>query len=378
MKQMTAVFLLLIFIFSVTACKNQQQQVDDRVQSTSGMESEEHVDIPSQNQNQNDSGSSRSISASHILIAYFTWAENTQIENPDMIDVDATTSASVLLPGNAAKLAGWIQERVGGDLFSIVVTEPYSSDYDECLKYAADEKADNARPELVNHVDNMDAYDVVFLGFPNWWYTVPMAIHSFLEEYDFSGKTVIPFCTHGTSGLASAIQDIEGDLPDSVTLLEPIGVYRPKVDFSHDEINEWLDGLGFTKIENDALSENSGHEEKSVLLLIDGQAFSVTLYDTPAANSFYDMLPVELTFEDYNGTEKISYLTDTLDTEGELDGFDPSVGDLCLYEPWGNLCIFYNDFGYSDRLILLGHVDEGMDVIGAMTDDFMVTIEKIY
>ncbi|MDE6725414.1 MAG: NAD(P)H-dependent oxidoreductase, partial [Ruminiclostridium sp.] len=157
--------------------------------------------------------------------------------------VDASTSASVLVPGNAAKIANWIRQETGGDLFSIVVTEPYSSDYDECLDRAADEKAANARPGLVNHVDNMQDYDIVFLGFPNWWYTVPMAVHSFIEEYDFSGKTVVPFVTHGTGGLASTIKDITAALPDSVTILEPIGVYRPEVDASHDEVVEWLKGL---------------------------------------------------------------------------------------------------------------------------------------
>ncbi len=98
-------------------------------------------------------------------------------------------------------MAGWIQQKVGGDLFSIVVSEPYSSDYDECLDRAADEKAANVRPELSNRIDNMEDYDVVFLGFPNWWYTAPMGIFSFIEEYDFSGKTVVPFCAHGTGWL---------------------------------------------------------------------------------------------------------------------------------------------------------------------------------
>ena len=97
-----------------------------------------------------------------ILIAYFTWAENTVVEDESRIDVDAATSASVLAPGNAARIAGWIQERTGGDLFSIVVTEPYSSDYDECLNRAADEKSESARPELAYHVENMEQYDVVF------------------------------------------------------------------------------------------------------------------------------------------------------------------------------------------------------------------------
>lgn len=102
---------------------------------------------------------------SHILIAYFTWAENTVVEDESQIDVDATTSASVLAPGNAARIAGWIQERTGGDLFSIVVTEPYSSDYDACLDRAAEEKAAGARPGLVYHVEDMEQYDVVFIGY---------------------------------------------------------------------------------------------------------------------------------------------------------------------------------------------------------------------
>lgn len=80
------------------------------------------------------------------------------VENPDAVDMDATTSASVLAPGNAAKIADWIQQEVGGDLFSIVVTEPYSSDYDECLDRAADEKADNARPDDVTILDAIGVY----------------------------------------------------------------------------------------------------------------------------------------------------------------------------------------------------------------------------
>lgn len=178
-----------------------------------------------------------------ILIAYFTWADNTVVEDPSAVDVDASTSASVLVPGNAAKMAGWIQAKVGGDLFSIQVGEPYSSDYDECLDRAADEKAENARPALTSHVGNMEDYDIVFLGFPNWWYTVPMAVLSFVEEYDFSGKTVVPFVTHGTGGLSSTIRDLTAALPDDVTVLEAIGVYRPEVDNSRSAVEAWVDGL---------------------------------------------------------------------------------------------------------------------------------------
>lgn len=317
--------------------------------------------------------SSTNQSGSKILIAYFTWAENTQVENPEEVDVDATTSASVLLPGNTAKMAGWIQQKVGGDLFSIVVSEPYSSDYDECLDRAADEKAENARPELVNHVDNMEDYDVVFLGFPNWWYTAPMAIFSFIEEYDFSGKTVVPFCAHGTGGLAGSVTDITAALPDSTEVLEPIGVYRPDIDSAQPVINEWLEGLGFEEREADIEVENT---ERKLKMTVNGQEIAITLYDTPAANALYDMLPLDLNFEDFNGIEKISYLSQELPTEGEPDGCDPDVGDLCLYAPWGNLSIFYQDFRYSDSLIMLGHIDSGMDVISEMEENTSTVLEK--
>ena len=317
--------------------------------------------------------SSAEQSDSNILIAYFIWAENTQVENPNEVDVDATTSASVLLPGNTAKMAGWIQQKVGGDLFSIVMSEPYFSDYDKCLDRAADEKAENARSKLINHVDNMDDYDVVFLGFPNWWYTAPMAIFSFIEEYDFSGKAVVPFYAHGTGGLASSIEDITAALPDSAEVLEPIGVYRPDIDSAQPVINEWLERLGFEEREADIEVENT---ERKLKMTVNGKEVDITLYDTHAANALYDMLPLDLTFEDFNGIEKISYLSQGLPTEGEPDGCDPDVGDLCLYAPWGNLSIFYQDFRYSDSLIMLGHIDSGMDVISSMDEDFSVILEK--
>lgn len=128
-----------------------------------------------------------------------------------------------------------------------------------------------------------------------------------------------------------------------------------------------------TSSTNDDTTEKS---ERKVNLIIEDTQISITLYDTPAANSLYEMLPLELAFEDFNATEKISYLPDELSTEGEPDGCDPDVGDFCLYAPWGNLSIFYKDFRYSDSLILLGHIDSGIDIIGSMEGDFSARLEK--
>ena len=116
--------------------------------------------------------------------------------------------------------------------------------------------------------------------------------------------------------------------------------------------------------------------ERKLKLTVDGQEISITLYDTPAANALYDMLPLDLTFEDFNGVEKISYLSDELPTEGEPDGCNPNVGDFCLYAPWGNLSIFYKDFRYSNSLIKLGHIDSGIDIISSMNENFSAVLEK--
>ncbi|MDC7240390.1 MAG: flavodoxin, partial [Spirochaetales bacterium] len=133
-----------------------------------------------------------------ILIAYFTWADNTEIIDRDKAIsdanghvwsmergnvVDTTTTASVLPPGNTPRLASWIQDRTGGDLFSIRVVDQYSCYWDEILERASQEKNRRARPELKEGVSNIDDYDVVFLGFPNWWYTIPMAEATYVETH---------------------------------------------------------------------------------------------------------------------------------------------------------------------------------------------------
>lgn len=388
MRKAVSILLLCSTLFALSACGTGkvEESAGGGLKDTQEALSEESAQEISEN-----IAKTESYTGSNILIAYFTWADNTNVEDKDAAvqsalshydsvgdsadydGVDATTSASVLPPGNTAQMAEWIWQRTGGDLFSITVTEPYSSDYDECLDRAADEKAENARPELVNHIDNMDDYDVVFLGFPNWWYTAPMAVFSFIEEYDLSGKIVVPFCAHGTGGLAASVRDITAALPDSAEVLDPIGVYRADISSAETAINEWLDNLGFAVAETNSESV----KERKLRMIVDGQEISITLYDTPAANALYDMLPLDLNFEDFNGIEKISYLSQELPTEGEPNGCDPEVGDLCLYAPWGNLSIFYQDFRYSDSLIMLGHIDSGMDVISEIDEDFRLTLERV-
>ncbi|WIH88061.1 flavodoxin [Brachyspira pilosicoli] len=224
------IFVLLSII--MLSCTNNDTQKKDYI--VDSLETSQNINALNISNTQNK-----------ILIAYFTWSDNTVVENPDSIDVDAETSASVLSPGNAELIANWIAEETGGDLFSIKTQNKYSSDYDECLNQARKERDNNERPALVGRVNNIDDYDVIFLGFPNWWYTCPMAVFTFVESYDLSGKTIIPFCTHGTGGLSRTIRDLKNLLPENCEVLEAIGVYRPEVKNSKNKVLDWLKKLGY-------------------------------------------------------------------------------------------------------------------------------------
>ena len=256
MRKIASVLLVLGILAMTTACSDaspdEGSSSPDASRSeplTASSNSSEPLEAslsslePSENIQIIEPPSSQSEEKSNILIAYFTWAENTHVDDPNSVDADATTSASVLMPGNVGLLAYCIEEETGGDRFSIITEEPYSSDYDTCLNRAIEEHDDNIRPAIKGQVDNMEDYDIVFLGFPNWWYSCPMAILTFIEENDLSGKTIIPFCSHGTGGFAASLRDIGNVLPDDCTVLEEFGAYRPEVKESKDELLQWLSAL---------------------------------------------------------------------------------------------------------------------------------------
>lgn len=136
-----------------------------------------------------------------------------------------------------------IREITGGDLFHIEAVNAYPEDYTETTEVAKQELRDNARPELTGHLDSIDSYDVIFLGYPNWWGTVPMPVATFLEEYDFSGKTIVPFCTHEGSGLGRSVTDIGRVCPRS-TILEGLAVRGGDVRNAKDDVSEWLRKVG--------------------------------------------------------------------------------------------------------------------------------------
>ena len=158
----------------------------------------------------------------NILIAYFSWS------------------------GNTENAAGIIQERTGADIIELNPVEPYSDNYNEVLDQAQEDMNSDARPELANHVENMDQYDTILLGYPNWWASIPMPIASFLEEHDFSGKTIIPFCSHGGGGFGQSITDISKLAPNS-RIGEGLSIHYSGGSSLDSDISEWLSSNGIAE-----------------------------------------------------------------------------------------------------------------------------------
>lgn len=142
--------------------------------------------------------------------------------------------------GNTEAAAAMIQELTGCDMFHIDTTESYPVDYTETTEVAQQELRNNVRPELNSHVEDMDSYDVIFLGYPNWWGTMPMAVFTFLEEYDFSGKTIMPFCTHEGSGMGHSESDIK-KLYKNANVQKGLSIRGSSVKGAKNDISRWLE-----------------------------------------------------------------------------------------------------------------------------------------
>lgn len=145
--------------------------------------------------------------------------------------------------GNTREIANQIHENVGGSIFEIVTVDPYPRNYDEVVKQAKQEQESGYKPTLKTKIENIEPYEVVFIGYPNWWGTIPRPVATFLSEYNLSGKTIVPFCTHEGSRLGRSVADITKLCPQS-TILDGLAVRGREVKNAQNGVSEWLHELG--------------------------------------------------------------------------------------------------------------------------------------
>ena len=145
----------------------------------------------------------------------------------------------VIPVGNTEKAAYMLAKLTGASLLKIEQKKPYSEDYQKCIAEAKRDLQAHARPELVTLPENLDQYDEIYLGYPNYWGTMPMAVYTFLESYDLAGKTIHPFCTHEGSGLSRTVQDIQKAAPGAA-VTKGLALYGSGVDSARAALEQWV------------------------------------------------------------------------------------------------------------------------------------------
>ncbi len=213
--------------------------------------------------------------------------------------------------------------------------------------------------------------------YPNWWYTCPMAIHSFIEENDLSGKKIVLFCTHGTGGLASSVEDIKESLPENCEVEENVlGVYRADITSAQDTVVDWLSQIGYKEtniIESENMEENMKREIQ--IKAESGDILVFELNDSSAASAFYEQLPLTVDVEDFSTNEKIFYPPKKLNL-ADTPNAEMKVGTLAYYAPWGNVVMFYDTYSPNGDLYELGHIVSGADKINSLSGKLELSVKE--
>ena len=240
LKRLFSIMLAVVVISSMfTGCgsssaKNNQTTKNDSAEKSSDINSSSNaVTEAVQNNTENE----------NILIAYFSVPENVDTDG-----IDANSGASIVVKnkdvlGNMQYMAMTIQEAIGGELFRIETKEKYPLEHETLVNQAKEEQNEEVRPELATHIENVEQYDIIFLGYPNWWGDMPQPLYTFLEEYDFSGKTIIPFNSHGGSGFSNTIEEIKKLQPNATVKDDGLSISRNDVAESEQEIADWVKGF---------------------------------------------------------------------------------------------------------------------------------------
>lgn len=345
MKKFLSILFVFSLLFMLTACSSSADPSQESSGQTESTESEQ--------------------SANNTLIVYFSRWGNTEYPS----DVDATASASIVVDNNfrygtTEYVANMIAENVGGDLHRIETVTPYTADFDELRDVNHDEMSSNYLPELKESNLDISAYDTVFIGYPVWATDVPQAVLSFLKEYDLSGKTVIPFCTHDGYGAGNSYQTI-AEASHAAVSLEGIAIEAKDVPNAQDTVSSWLADIGISKSE-----VQTGTPIK---IMVGEVSLDGVLYDTELAEEIKTYFPLTISMVGYGGREYYGGV-EFYPSEENLVGGGKTFenGDITYCEAHHNMAIFYaqtDDPILSVDVIPIGRVTSDLSVFNNLDNE---------
>lgn len=234
-KRILSLLLCVVLAFSMTACGD----------TGSGRETEKQSGTGSQEAGTKTEGQKESVTDGKKLVVYFSVPETTKADNMNSEEENSTVVVDGEVLGNTQYVANVIQNNTGADIFRIEPETPYPMDHAELEEVATKEAEDEAYPAIAKKVENIEQYDTIFVGYPNWYADMPRILYSFFKDYDFAGKTIVPFVTSGGSGFSDTISTIADLEPDAKVVEDGYSVTRDVVQDAEDEITAWLKELGY-------------------------------------------------------------------------------------------------------------------------------------
>lgn len=360
LEKIISLFVVLTFIFSFTAYKSDNLQAEiSKAQNSSAVEKD---DITEKSKNTDNN---------KILIAYFSRWGNTNYSE----EVDTNTSASIVLKegeyyGTTEYAAYTIQQKVGGDIHLIQTENPYPQDFDILRNQNHEEMNTNYLPTLVESDLNIDDYDVVFLGYPVWATTIPQPILSFMDKYDLSGKTIIPFCTHDGYGSGNSYADIASFCPQA-TIINGIAIESKDIFESNVTIEEWLNTLDIIQ----AISDSSQDTVTPIKISIGDTILDGEIYNTELAQEIKKMFPLTVSMVGYGGREFYGRIQNTPNniTEGNLY-FEN--GDITYCAQNNTIAIFYEQTNHPNltmEVIPIGKVTSNLSIFEKLPSSVEIT-----
>ena len=225
MKKIASIFMVFTLLLSLAACSSNTNNSETSSASQSSQPNSSQTvesDDSSTDSESSAPESEATQTGSKSLVVYFSWSGNTE---------------------NVAKS---VQSQTDSDIFEIVPATPYSDDYDTVVDLAQAEQSEDARPAIADSIENIADYDVIYVGYPNWWGDMPMILYTFFDSYDFSGKTVAPFCTSGGSGLSNTVNKMK-ELEPEATVTDGLHIGSGSSSNPDNAVSEWLSEIGLAK-----------------------------------------------------------------------------------------------------------------------------------